>query len=368
MNQAPLSRKFFCPGPFEPLGASIADRAVTTRQTSKKRARLPLPLLVAVPALLGAGATGIKKGVDGYTKLKNAKRVDARARATLDREIAAVRKLENDCELALAALGDQRLLVFTESMPRFIVVISRVRHAEVAGEAFTEQMPGTDVPVGAMHDIALKQIELLGSAAGGVLGAVAASQVATTTVTGLAFASTGTAISGLGGAAASNATLAWLGGGTLLSGGFGVSGGAVVLGGIAAAPALLVGGFLFDRQMTKLEAQAATNAEEVESAVAKLTTGGARLLTVTEAARGAVPLFELLRSKLDQASERVDRLADGDEDVRNWSDDDQQLLRSAGNLAGVLVALACCPVIDDTGELDQRFKAATERAAEIASV
>lgn len=42
-------------------------------------------------------------------------------------------------------------------------------------------------------------------------------------------AGTGTAISTLSGAAATKATLAWLGGGTLAAGGFGVAGGAVVL-------------------------------------------------------------------------------------------------------------------------------------------
>ena len=53
-----------------------------------------------------------------------------------------------------------------------------------------------------------------------------------------ATAGTGTAISSLSGAAATNATLAWLGGGTVASGGFGVAGGAVVLGGIVAVVAI----------------------------------------------------------------------------------------------------------------------------------
>jgi len=53
-------------------------------------------------------------------------------------------------------------------------------------------------------------------------------------------ASTGTAISSLAGAAATNATLAWLGGGSLASGGLGIAGGTVVLGGLAAIPALAI--------------------------------------------------------------------------------------------------------------------------------
>jgi hypothetical protein len=49
-------------------------------------------------------------------------------------------------------------------------------------------------------------------------------------------ASTGTAISSLSGVAASNATLAWFGGGSLAAGGAGMAGGFWVLGGIIAAP------------------------------------------------------------------------------------------------------------------------------------
>src|SRR5262249_3366345 len=56
----------------------------------------------------------------------------------------------------------------------------------------------------------------------------------------LGTASTGTAISTLSGVAASNATLAWLGGGALAAGGGGVALGTLVLGGLVAGPAILV--------------------------------------------------------------------------------------------------------------------------------
>lgn len=55
-------------------------------------------------------------------------------------------------------------------------------------------------------------------------------------------ASTGTAIATLSGAAASNATLAWLGGGALAAGGGGMAAGAAVLGGIVLLPALAIMG------------------------------------------------------------------------------------------------------------------------------
>lgn len=55
-------------------------------------------------------------------------------------------------------------------------------------------------------------------------------------VTLVGSASTGTAISSLSGVAATNATLAWFGGGSIATGGAGMAGGFWVLGGIVAAP------------------------------------------------------------------------------------------------------------------------------------
>jgi len=70
-----------------------------------------------------------------------------------------------------------------------------------------------------------------------VAGAISAGATYST-IAALGMASTGTFISTLSGAAASNATLAWLGGGALAAGGGGMALGAVVLGGIAIVPAV----------------------------------------------------------------------------------------------------------------------------------
>lgn len=55
-------------------------------------------------------------------------------------------------------------------------------------------------------------------------------------------ASTGTAIGTLSGVAATNATLAWFGGGAVAAGGAGMAGGALALGGLVAIPALALTG------------------------------------------------------------------------------------------------------------------------------
>lgn len=78
-----------------------------------------------------------------------------------------------------------------------------------------------------------------GAAVGSAAGAATAYASFTAAVT-WGTASTGVAISGLSGVAASNAALALLGGGSLAAGGAGVAGGTALLAGLVAGPAVLL--------------------------------------------------------------------------------------------------------------------------------
>ncbi|GAA8209807.1 hypothetical protein HpKG24_02690 [Helicobacter pylori] len=85
----------------------------------------------------------------------------------------------------------------------------------------------------------------------------------------LASTAGGVAIAELSGVAATNATLAWLGGGALSVGGFGMVGGMAVLGGLVAGPALaILGAFSASKMEKKLE-NAKAYCSQVEAAVKK---------------------------------------------------------------------------------------------------
>lgn len=99
----------------------------------------------------------------------------------------------------------------------------------------------------------------------------AASVVTTAGATAfLGTAGTGAAIGGLHGAAAINATLAALGGGTLAGGGFGIAGGMAVLGGLLIIPGLAVGGYVWDKNVRESYQKAQTYAEKTKVSVSKL--------------------------------------------------------------------------------------------------
>ncbi|KFH28192.1 sortase [Helicobacter pylori] len=106
---------------------------------------------------------------------------------------------------------------------------------------------------------------VIGSAIGGVLAAYGAY----TGVGMLASTAGGVAIAELSGVAATNATLAWLGGGALSVGGFGMVGGMAVFGWLVAGPALaILGAMSADEMEEKLE-KAKSYYSQVEKAVKK---------------------------------------------------------------------------------------------------
>ncbi len=85
----------------------------------------------------------------------------------------------------------------------------------------------------------------------------------------LASTAGGVAIAELSGVAATNATLAWLGGGALSVGGFGMVGGMAVFGWLVAGPALaILGAMSTDEMKEKLE-KAKAYYSQVEKAVKK---------------------------------------------------------------------------------------------------
>jgi hypothetical protein len=109
-----------------------------------------------------------------------------------------------------------------------------------------------------------------------------------------ATASTGAAIGSLSGAAATNASLAWFGGGALAAEGAGVAGGTAILGGIAVAPVVLAGGLALLHTGSKALDQACTNEQKANAAASK--------------SRAARAVFDAIRERTNHCSEVLTEL------------------------------------------------------------
>lgn len=198
------------------------------------------PLVVPLAMVAVAGGSAAAKGLADIAKSRAVAR-DARVlhEATLcDLEVA--QKPVHEC---VAAYGHQQIDAVTGTIGRFADWIERNQMA--VNRLGHDAVDGVEVSVPELPEMKNEVRQAKGWINGGLAGAsaaVAAPQAALLGVSALASASTGTAIGGLSGAAATNATLAWLGGGSLAAGGGGMAAGTAVLGLIAAAPAAFIGG------------------------------------------------------------------------------------------------------------------------------
>jgi len=231
---------------------------------------------------VGDAAVDLGKDASGYNAYHNRQKANAikdRSEAKLDKaqkHVEACRVQLND---KLAAFGKKRNELLVSTLGRFLDYIKAM------GQRFKEKE--FEIPEGCdLSPYELKEMGNLEMNAQDILKTTATTTtVASAALCGVPWAvthgvmaigaaSTGTAISSLSGAAATNATLAWLGGGSLASGGGGIAAGTAVLGGltvgITGVAALATAGFIASKHYEKKLTEAVNYEAEVDKACAQM--------------------------------------------------------------------------------------------------
>lgn len=197
----------------------------------------------------------------GAGRLEEAKRAYEEANSRLQALISRANDYKNRTNSAVVAIG--RVLTHTkpylESAERLIK--SHVNDRRDLGVAVQAQTLHKVERFNAGMNSAISVG--VGSIAGGTMAVGAWSLV-----TLFGSASTGAAISSLSGVAATNATLAWFGGGAVAAGGAGMAGGMTVLGGLVAVPLVYVAAKSTYKKAKELE-DARVKLEESIVAVSK---------------------------------------------------------------------------------------------------
>lgn len=208
---------------------------------------MPLPFIIGGLAA-AAGIAGVGSGIHGGLKMKDAKDTMDIAKRKQERAVEKFTKQNDETNKLMDELGKQELNI-VKSFDEFSDTIEKIQ-----GRPDFEEYSKNGVELPKYMAKELKEASAgaavllggLGGAVAGTAGGYAAAGAATTAVMTFGAASTGTAISGLSGAAATNATLAAIGGGSLASGGGGMALGASILGGATLGVGLLVGGVIFN--------------------------------------------------------------------------------------------------------------------------
>lgn len=237
---------------------------------------MPIPIIVG-GAAAGMGAAGIGTGIHGVKKMIEAKDTMKIAQEKQEKAVAKFHEKNNNSIRFMDQLGKDELEILS-TFEEFSNMIEKIQERPEFKNYYKD---GVDLPKYEAEE--LKNISIgaglllggLGGAAAGTAGAIAAAGATTSAVMAFGTASTGTAISTLSGVAATNATLAALGGGAIGSSAYagGVAMGQVVLGGATLGAALLVGGIIFNIVGCKLSDtsdEALRQAKKTEKEVNKI--------------------------------------------------------------------------------------------------
>ena len=218
---------------------------------------MPLPLIIGGIAAI-AGVAGVGSGIHGGVKMKEANDTMKLAQRIQERAVEKFNQKNTEITELMDNLGKQELEILS-SFKQFSDLIEKIQGRPEFKEY---NIDGVNLPKYEAEE--LKKVSAgagvllggIGGAAVGTAGGFAAAGVTTSAVMANGTASTGTAISTLSGVAATNATLAALGGGSLAAGGGGMALGSMILGGATLGVGLLIGGVIFNATGSKLSDKA----------------------------------------------------------------------------------------------------------------
>ena len=269
---------------------------------------MPFPALIFGGIAVLAGGIGVKKFYDAKVLLDKAKKIghDAESKYQICKEKLDHEK--NKAQHALETLGELKVHIFSTQIKHLVDTVKKVKASKSSIQGFEQHVLLENLPeTEKMIELSLEiESGIASGAAAGALTAIGAYGAAGT----LATATTGTAIASLSGAAATNATLAFFGGGALAAGGFGMAGGMAVLGGLVLGPALAIGGFILAGKAEKALTNATQYAAEVDEAIKKIESVFVVLRGIQDAAKELARALTMMVERFERV--KVDNMDDKD--------------------------------------------------------
>lgn len=315
---------------------------------------MPLPLIVPIAAGL-VGAFGAGKAVKALSDNSDADDINSDARRTVRQAELDLEEAKQKSNSSLEELGRKKLGSMTKTLPNFVAEFEQLKNVDFISATEQEKLLLGDFDKPALQEIKNDCSLLEGTATGlgsGVSGGALAAFGAYNGTMMLATAGTGTAISSLSGAAATNATLAWLGGGTLASGGLGVAGGTMVLGTLAAGPALLIFGSVLGAKADKNLSDARSNREQANAFANESDAICVKLDGIYQISQLASDVLSKARTTCRRATQKLAKIIkESGTDFSRYTDEQKEHVFKTVKSAQLVKSIIDVPILDKDGAI-----------------
>lgn len=302
--------------------------------------------------------TGMQAVEDRRKSIKTREEADL-----LKSEIEATNDaLRDDLNDVLESFGKFRLEALSATVGKFLRCLELMNQRAKGKEyEFLSEIDIKTEEIKEMETVDMKASDALrtlavggGFAAVGIIGTPA---VVTGAVTAFCAAGTGTAISSLSGAAASNAVLAWLGGGTLAAGGGGVAAGTVILTAMTATStvglAVVAVGTLASRFYAKKNTEADAYLADVKVWAEQMQASWIVLAGIKNRIIELHDLTARLHKKSEDYMKILEELAPNF-DPNN--EDNVKLFQQCAIMAKSMSELAQTPILDADGNISEQSR------------
>ncbi|MCY4289637.1 MAG: hypothetical protein OXC63_13735 [Aestuariivita sp.] len=315
-----------------------------------------IPLAVVATAI---AAYGTKKTVDTVYDHSEASDLNDEAKRLLKKAEQRLGRNRGTCKKQLEDLGLLKLKVWDRQLGRFAALFKKIHRIEVKGTASSDTIQWTQDNLVEMKKLSgyANEMMVLG-AAGSVSSAVLVRMASYGGASVFAPVLTGTSITALGGVAGTNATLAWLGGGSLVAG-VGMAGSMAVLGGIVAAPVLAIGGVIFAAKARENLATARKNHALAKEHEAKLNAATVVVVAIHDAALQVQEVIEELNERITPVLDELAQvIAENGTDFSRYPESAQQTVYLSTQFAQCLKTVLEAPLLTKKGTLETGYREA----------
>lgn len=314
---------------------------------------MPLPLIAVA---VGTGLYGVYKTGRAAVDSSTASDINSSAENIVKKANKNLDAHREEANTAFQAFGAHKVEAITKSLDRFVQVYSQLKNVDLTDNVRFDELPLAQYESKFLKEVR-NEVSMLQSSSMGILSGTAGGAATAFGAYGgammLASASTGTAISTLSGAAATNATLAWFGGGALTSGGMGMAGGVMVLGGIVAGPALAIFGSVLGASSNKKLSDAKSNLEEAKTLHSETEIVVTQLDGLIQVALLASEVLSKLRTQLRRSVKKLQKVIDqSGMDYANFSNDQKELVFKTVKLAQLVKVVTDQSILDEDGALE----------------
>lgn len=315
---------------------------------------MPIPFII-VGATIAMGVSGVGLGAKGGYDQHRAQKLNKDSNQRAENAANRLEDLRIKCSKSLQDLGDEKLSVLNGSVTKFVDVFSQLKNVDFTGSEGLNEL--SKIQMGSkefaeMKDLTKFSSSLLKGSATGIAGGALTAFGAYSAASALATASTGTAIASLHGVAATNATLAWFGGGSLAAGGAGMAGGAAVLGGIVAGPALLCMGIIVGSKAGKNLENARANAYQTNEICEELENGSVECISIRRRCYMFYNLLARLDAYLTPLTFAMEDIINAEgADYSQFTDQSKKTIAAAASTVSSIKAVLDTPILTDSGAL-----------------